>query len=340
MVRVLALSGGANVPSARFRVAQFVGRLEQHGVELVHRPSRVGSYPPPERWRRPAWVAATLADRLPAVIRSRAFDVTLLQRELVSTLLTLEPLTRRPRVLDVDDAIWLLPRGSFAERLAARCDAVICGNDFVAEYFRRFSRAVYVLPTAVDTERFQPAAERSRNRGGGVIIGWSGSSAGFPYLALVEEALATVLRRRPQTRLRVVADMAPCLPKLPPHRLEFVRWSPDREVAAIQEMDIGIMPLADTPWERGKCSYKMLLYAASGVPAVVSPVGMNVEVLRRGEVGLAASRLDEWVAALLELVDDPEQRRRMGAEGRRVVEADYCVACVGPVLATILRDIA
>jgi glycosyltransferase involved in cell wall biosynthesis len=335
MVRVLALSGGVSVSSARFRVGQFAGRLAPYGVDLVHRPSRKGSYPPPERLRRPAWFVATLADRLPDVIRSYAFDLTLLQREFVSTFLTLEPLTRRPRVLDVDDALWTLPRGSFAGRLAARCDAVICGNAFLAEYFARFNRAIHILPTAVDTERFRPAERPSGGRG--VVIGWTGSGAGLPYLALVEDALATVLHARPQARFRVLADRPPALPKLPAAQVEFVPWSPDGEGVALREMDIGIMPLAGGAWERGKCAYKMLLYLACGLPAVVSPIGMNAEVLGQAEVGLAASSRDDWVAKLLELVDDPERRRRLGEAGRHLVERVYSAPKIGSELAAILR---
>lgn len=336
-IRVVALTGGATVPSARFRVRQYVGRLEPHGVELREIPAPFGSYPPHRRVLRPAWGVATLTERAAAALATRRYDLTLLQRELVSTFSTFEGWTQRPRVFDVDDAVWLLPRGGFAHRVAARCDIVIAGNAYVAEYFAKEHRRVTILPTAVDCDRFVPPAAP---RTGAVVLGWSGTSSGLRYLVDIAPALAEVLRARPQVRLRIMADVRPEMPELPPAQVEFVRWHPDVEVAAIQTMDIGLMPLPDTPWERGKCSFKMLLYMACGVAVVVSPVGMNVEVLAAGSVGLAARTLDEWKQALAALVDDREMIVRMGTAGRLVVEARYSANVVGPRLAEVLRNVA
>lgn len=333
MRRVLALSGGPTVPSARFRVGQFAGRLEPWGIDLVHRPSRIGTYPPPARWRRPAWLVATIADRLPDVVASHRYDVTLLQREFVSTLKTLEGLTRRPRVFDVDDALWLLPRGGFAARIAGRCDRVICGNSFLAEYFGRFNRDVVILPTAVDTQRFSPAPRPSRDE---VVIGWSGSSGGFKYLDALDEPLAAVMRERRHVRFRLLADRPRVFPGVAADRVEYVPWSPASEVGAISTMDIGVMPLDDSPWERGKCSYKMLLYLACGVPAVVSPVGMNAEVLAAADLGRGPTSAAEWRAALLELVDDASLRARLGEAGRGLVQRRYSWDAVAPALAAAL----
>jgi glycosyltransferase involved in cell wall biosynthesis len=265
-MRVAAFAGGGTVPSARFRVGQLVAPLRAHGIAMTPCLARFGTYPPRARLARPFWLAATLADRLPDVLRSHRFDVTFLQRELVSTLETWERLTGRPRVLDVDDALWLYRGGRFIRRIAAGCDAVICGNAFLAEYFAGWHPSVHIVPTAVDTARFAPG----RAPAAGSTIGWSGSASGLPYLHAIEDALDAVLRARPAARLRVVCNASPQFARLPADRVDFVPWTPGTEVTALQDLAVGIMPLPDTDWERGKCSFKMLLYMACGVPVVVS----------------------------------------------------------------------
>ena len=333
MRRVLGLTAGRSVPSARFRVGQFAGRLEPWGIDLSHWPSRVGAYPPSAKWRRPLWIASTIADRLPDVMATYRYDVTLLQREFVSTIKTMEGLTKAPRVLDVDDAIWLMERGGTSRRIARLCDRVICGNSFLAEYFGKFTETV-VVPTAVDTEKFRPL-EGPRDEPE-VIIGWSGSSGGFAYLDTIDPALALVVKERPNVRIRLVADRSRTFVGVPPEKVEFWKWTPESEVEGIRTMHIGIMPLADTDWERGKCSFKMIQYLACGVPAVVSPVGMNNEVLAAAPVGLAASTLADWRTQLLSLVDDAAMRLTLGAVGRALVEERYSWTAVAPQLAAAL----
>ncbi len=335
MIRVCALTAGPNIPSARFRVGQYANRLTPWNVDLVHHAPVISGYPPPQGWMRPFWLAAAVSGRVPDIVRTHSYDVTLLQRELVSTLVTLEGWTARPRLFDVDDAIWLLPRGRFAGRLAKRCDAVICGNTYLADYFGRHCQTIHVLPTAVDTERFKPSRER---RSGRRILGWTGSRAGFSQLTLIERALVEVLRQREDVVLRVVADIAPRLSIIPPGRWEFVPWSAATEVESIQAMDIGLMPLADGEWERGKCAYKMLLYLACGIPAVASPVGMNREVLCRSDVGLSPVTDAEWVQAMLQLLDDEGDRQRRGDAGRALVESEYSVRAIAPRLGGILHE--
>ncbi len=328
---VAAFTGGRNTPSARFRVRQYAPVLAPLGVRIREYPHPLGSFPPAAAWKRPFWVVAAAAERAGAAVRARDADVSLIQREMVSSLLTAEWLTRRPRVLDVDDAIWLHGRGIAAPRLARLCDWVVCGSEFLAERFRRWSERVAVLPTAVDTTRFAPAPtppDRPR-------LGWSGSSSGFRYLRLIAPALREILNRRRDAVLRIVSDRAPAL-DLPPERIEFVPWSESGEVAALQQMTVGLMPLDDSEWSRGKCSFKLLCYAACGVPAVASPVGMNREVLE-ATGGVAASSLDQWVEGMDWAILRSGEARARAAAARRVVEERYSVAALAPRLARILR---
>ncbi len=299
-------------------------------------PARFGSYPPTARARRPAWGMLALAERFQSALRFRDGDVTLLQREMLSTLATFERWTKPPRILDVDDAIWLLRGGSFAVSVARCCDAVICGNSFIADFFKQHVRRVIVLPTPVDPQRFRPAEQRCEDS---MVICWSGTSSGLRFVYSIEEALSAVLAADSRRRLRIVCDAPPRFPAIPAGRVEFVPWSEQVEVKALQDAAVAIMPLDDSAWSRGKCSYKLLTYMACGLPVVATPVGMNMELLAGGEIGLGARNTDEWVDALESVLRNPGESRAMGRAGRSVVERDYSLSVLAPKLADTLRTV-
>jgi glycosyltransferase involved in cell wall biosynthesis len=334
-VSVAAFTGGESVPSARFRIRQYVERLLDLGVELTEFSAPLGMYPPSNKILRPFWGLATLATRFPGVLSSYNHDVTLLQREMLSTFITIEPLTKGPRVLDVDDAIWLHRGGKWAAKLAQQCDEIVCGNNFTAEQFSKWNSNVTVIPTGVDINRYVPGEPSKQT-----IIGWSGTSGGFKYLYEIESALAEVLSKVPYSVLRIVSDSMPNFKEIPSNRIEYIRWSPDNEVKAIQEMTIGIMPLENSLWERGKCSFKMLTYMACGIPVVVSPYGMNLDVLNHGCIGYGAKTIDNWVNHLLVLLLDADQRLEMGKNGRKIIVDNYSIDVITPKLAKTLKKIA
>lgn len=335
MTKVAAFTGGRDVPSARFRVRQYIERLRSESIDISEYPAPLGMFPPKKHLMRPFWGAATLATRIPGIIMSHRHDMTLFQREMVSTFFTLEPLTKRPRLLDVDDAIWLLRGGDFAKRLAGYCDAVICGNTFLAENFSRWNSRVNIIPTAVDTDRYVPAKPIEEP-----VIGWSGLSGGFHHLYAIESALSIVLERTPGARIRIVSDTNPSFREIPRDRIEFIRWSERHEVQAVQGMAIGIMPLEDSLLARGKCSYKMLTYMACGLPVVVSPVGMNSEILSYGDVGFGPRTAGEWISMLSFLCENMSERIRLGDFGRQVVLERYSANTVAKMLAETLLYIA
>ncbi|HEY1937176.1 MAG TPA: glycosyltransferase family 4 protein [Candidatus Angelobacter sp.] len=339
-IRVAAFTGGETSPSPRFRVRQYLPYLGVYGVNITEFIARFGSWPPENKSSRPFWLAATLLNRVSHVVRSYEYDVTLLQREMVSTLTTLERFTRRPRVLDVDDAVWL-NRGAqknFAA-LAGMCDGVICGNNFIAENVAPWNREFMVLPTAVDTQRYQPA-DNSRSTAQRKIIGWSGLGSGLKYLMGIEPALYKVFQRHKDSVLRIVSDVKPRLRLLDSRNIEFIQWSPENEVQTIREMSVGLMPVDDSLWSRGKCSYKMLLYMACAVPVVVSAVGMNNEVLALGNVGFGSRSEQDWVDRIGWLLDYPEDAAQMGIEGRRIVNKHFSLTVLAPQLAAYLKKFA
>lgn len=336
LINVAAFSGGRFVPSARFRVRQYVPDLRLHQIEMdEYMPVRGGAYPPAAKTARLPWLASQLVQRLKQVHTARGHQLTVLQRQMVSTINTFESLTGRPRLLDVDDAIWQSARFGSVARLAGQCDGIVCGNSWLADYFSRYNKNIHVVPTAVDTRVFRPAPDASVSTRR--FVGWIGTSGNLKYLHEIEPALSTVLAQWKDVDLLVISDKAPAFRQLPASRVVYRPWSEEREIADIQAMSLGLMPLQDSEWARAKCSFKMLQYMACGVPAVVSPVGMNSEVAAYGGA-LLAQDVDGWVDALTTLLRNESLRRSLGSMAREVVERRYATSVVAASLAEIYRQ--
>lgn len=337
MSKIISFTGGLTVPSARFRVRQYISPLEQsHGITVREVYPRAGNCPPESRVLRPLWAVQTLAEMMPNVWESKNYDAVLLQRTVIPTFTTLEVFTARPRILDVDDAIHLARGGRFARELAERCDRIICGNDYLAECFGRWNKNINVLATAVDSDKYCPAS--CATSADEVIIGWIGTNSNLKYLESIERALIEVLNTVPTARLHVICDRPPLFSEMDPDRFRFFPWSEADEVANIQRFSVGIMPLEDSLWAKGKCSFKMLQYMSCAVPVVVSPVGMNAQVLAHGGIGYGASSHAEWTTALVEMLRNRTAARAIGQRGREVVSTFYSLSALSPKLAQILTN--
>ena len=330
MIKVTALTSGSHSPSSRFRVRQFIRPLSRFGIQVTEH------YPLVNKYHTKRMLPLGLLARLPGLLASRSSEVTWLERELVPGRRTLEGLAGTRRLLDVDDAIWL-NAPSFYESLAQVCHGVIAGNEFIADHYGKFDLRVWTIPTSLDTARWRPGPPGPGNYW---IIGWTGTSSNLGYLYRIEEVLADFLGENKQTQLLVVCDRRPALKKLPSESWRFVRWSAEKEIQLIQEMDVGLMPLPDTEWARGKCALKMIMYLAVGIPAIVSPVGVSQRLLDQGDVGLAARNPNEWFNALRRLFDDREGAARLGAAGRKLVEEQFSIKANAPKLAAAIHEIA
>jgi glycosyltransferase involved in cell wall biosynthesis len=338
MIKVTALTSGKNDASRRFRVRQFIRPLHQLGIQVSEHRLFVSKYElPPRPWLRPAWGIGKLLGRVPGLAASRFADITWLERELFPGRFTLERLAGSKRLLDIDDAIWLAGKPNFSEEIAARCFGVIAGNQFIADHYQKHSDRVWVVPTSVDTDRWRPAPD---NEKAGWTIGWTGTKSNLEYLYVIEEALADFLAQHADSRLLILCDEKPVFNKIAAARWRFERWSSEKEVQVIQQMNVGLMPLPDMEWTRGKCSLKMLLYMAVGIPVVASPVGHNKEVLQWNEVGFAANTANDWYEALSSLFNDRDLAARLGNAGREVVTERYSVHVNAVALARIFREVA
>ena len=256
---------------------------------------------------------------------------------------------RTPVVLDFDDAIHhqydrhgnALARvmlGGKIPSLVRAANAVTAGNEYLADFARSAGcPRVHVLPTAIDTPRYAEAVDTTvTDQDRPVTIGWMGSRSTGKYLDAVYPVIARLARKYPLRLLLVGFE--------PGRELGFPvearSWSEEREISDLGEMDIGIMPLPDTPWERGKCGYKLIQYMGASRPVVASPVGVNASIVEDGINGLLAGTEDEWYAALKSLIEQPQRRAEMGRAGRARVAREYSIDANAPKLIDILQEVA
>lgn len=251
-------------------------------------------------------------------------------------------------VFDFDDAIWIhavseanrrfafLKNVSKIPRIVGMAHTVIAGNDYLATWARAYSQNVHVIPTCVDTDRFSPPP--ARPAAGPVTIGWSGSPSTFSHLRPILPALERVKARyQDRVRIRVMGDPAF---NHAPLALRGEAWNAEAELALLREMEIGLMPLPDDEWTRGKCGLKGLVSMSMGAATVMSPVGVNTEIVQHEVNGLLARTEDEWVELLSRLIDDAPLRRRIGAAGRQTVVERYSVGRWQDPLADLLLQAA
>jgi glycosyltransferase involved in cell wall biosynthesis len=243
-----------------------------------------------------------------------------------------------PYIYDFDDAVYLeerlLTRGK-TSALISGASAVIAGSSELARYARTFNRSISIIPTVVDLARFpEPEAPRSQARP--LTIGWMGAPATTHYL----QSIAAPLRRLTASRaIRFVTVGASPL-ALPGVRIEQRPWALETEIEELMGFDVGIMPLTDDEWSRGKCGYKLVQYMAAGIPSVASPVGANREIVDDGVTGFLADTPEQWVSAFERLADDRELRARMGAAARARCEAHFSLGRTAPELVRVFAEAA
>lgn len=352
MIRVAALTSGRDTPSARYRIRQHIKPLKEAGIDVREYRPRIEKYTPTplmaENHRTPyglivkvLWTLAKIAVRAEAIPGSWKAQITWLEREMVSGFLSLEPFVKPPYVFDVDDAIWLLPPiGELAaKQIAKHAAVVIAGNKHIAEWFSDHAGDVRVIPTAVDTDHIKPLEiGRQAVVDSPFRVGWVGTSGNYEYLYRIEKELAQFSVDY-DAEFWVISDQSPRFSTLPDGSVKYYRWTPDIEATILPLVHAGLMPLAGDEWSLGKCSYKMLQYMACGVPVVVAPVGMNIDVLAMGNVGFAADKPGDWYGALESLLLDSALRETCGANGRQIVMRYFSKKIVSEMLAEIFRDI-
>lgn len=261
-------------------------------------------------------------------------------------------LMRKRVILDLDDAIFhnydcsanrfvRYFYGRKIDHLMARANLVVAGNEYIANRARSAGAAwVVVMPTVLDLTRYHIIASTlptkpTHARRPPIRIGWVGTPATVRYLETIREPLSR-LAQEVDFRLVILGGGFMTLPGV---AVVCLRWTEETESESIASFDIGVMPLVDDDWERGKCGYKLIQYMACGIPTVASPVGVNCEIVRHGENGFLAQTADEWVTSLRKLIYDAELRRSMGAIGRKLVQEKYSLQFAGKKMHDLFRQV-
>jgi glycosyltransferase involved in cell wall biosynthesis len=221
-------------------------------------------------------------------------------------------------VFDFDDAIFLRYKqdNNPIGKIISLAKLTITGNEYLADFAKKFSKSVVVCPTVIDTEKFIPSG--SQRPASPLTLGWIGSASNLRYLLLLKDALGTIASKYPHVRLLIICELSPDFTL--PISTTYMKWRKDREAEDLNKIDIGLMPLLDTPWERGKCGLKIIEYMASGLPVVASNVGANPQILQDKKQGFLVNTTQQWIEKLSLLIEDYELRKKMGQEARKRAE--------------------
>src|SRR5436305_1223731 len=329
-MKVLCVVEHGNAPSTRLRLRDCLEHYQRLGVDATVLPARRSS----------------LAYRLRFLKEAARHDVVVLFKTIGFNEFELGLLQRANRriIFDFDDAVMFreqkhrrpLRAKTFKKflRTVRHCEAVVAGNDFLASFAEATGRRAVVLPTSIDLSKYKL---KQLNEGLGLTIGWLGLSDGLPYLRHIHPALQQLSVRFPGLKLKVISDKPLQLEGV---RIENAPWRLETEQSHLASFDIGIMPLWDSVWTRGKCGYKILQYMGVGTAVVASDVGVNSQIITHGENGFLARTQEDWVNALGSLIRDAALRKTFGLRGRELIERRYSLENFAQGYVKLLNEVA
>lgn len=323
--KILFLSKGEKASSTRYRALQFTPLFCAAGFEVVH--ARVSG-----------GVGISFLRAL--IGAARADLVVILRKTFPFPLLWLLRRSSHRLVFDFDDSIFCNTDGSASmtrmkrfSNMVKACDHVFAGNEFLSEAASALNPAVTLIPTCVDLDRYTSEVTKPQNS---ITLVWIGSSSTKKYLSELIPALRLAAARIPSLRIKIIADF-----DLPEAGFPTVAvpWSAATEVGELSSSHIGIAPMHDDDWSRGKCALKILQYMAVGLPVISSAVGANAEVVESDRNGYLATSDAEWCERILELAENPDLRTRLGSEGRAKVQREYSLKPVFSRMISVLNHL-
>lgn len=342
-ILILAPYPLGKAPSQRFRFEHFLKFIEENAItwdfqsfvsdkgwEILYNKGNVTSK-----------LLATLSGllrRCAVLTRLRSYDYVLIHRELTPFgppifEWMISRVFRKKIIYDFDDAIWLADQThenpiwkmlKWRRKIGSICNwsfKVSAGNNYLADYARTHCEQVVLFPTVVDTAIHSSPGQKPKAKSQKPTIGWTGSHSTLFYL----DSLLPVLQELEKTcdfNFLVIANQNPHLPL---KNFQFIPWNKETEIEDLSRMDIGVMPLEDNEWAKGKCGFKLIQYLALGIPAVASRVGVNDQIIMDAKTGYMASTPEEWKSKLMLLLQDPELRNRLGNAGRVLIEERFSV---------------
>lgn len=342
-------------PSSRYRVEQYIPYLRNNGLECFVRPF-VSTRFYKILYNRGCYVKKTLFflwsafKRFSDIFIAVNSDIIFIHLEAFPIgPPVFEYLCKRlgkKIIYDLDDAIYMrssshanrflayLKSPSKIRKIIEISDTVITCNEYLADFARRFNKAVIPIHTSVDTEKFTVAGKTERQKEK-VTIGWIGSHSTKPYLEILNDVFAE-LAKRYRFRLKIIGG-GDGYADIPGIEIINLKWCLEGEIGQFQSLDIGVYPLPDNEWVRGKTGFKTIQYMSVGIPCVASGVGANRRIIKDGINGFLAENKEEWVEKLSRLIDDPALRQRLGAAGRKTVEEKFSVKVNAPKYLEIIN---
>jgi len=338
--------------SNRYRVEQYFPYLKREGIKYSlcpfwSRSAYKSLYKNGHYFRKIFFFIWGTFARIFQIMGIAGYDVVFIHREAYpiggAFFETVISILKKPIIFDFDDAIFL-PASSrpnnFIERfknpgkvasIIKRSKYVISGNSFLADFALRYNRSVVVIPTPIDTDKYSPGTRDTADR---IIVGWIGSATTLDFLEPMSDTFARLTKEFSGIKFKIVGgDFS--INGL--YNIISKPWSQDEEIEDLKGFDIGIMPMPDNDWTRGKCGFKAILYMSMGIPCVCSSVGMNNEIITDGINGFLADREEEWMEKLSCLIRDAELRKRLGDAGRKTVMEKYSLKANAPKYIDIIK---
>ncbi len=328
-------------PSQRFRFEQYLGVLNENEFEtvvsfLMNEKEDKVFYSPGNYILKGAILFKMIFKRLLDVFHAGDFDIILIHREAFfmgpAIFESLFKSTRAKIIFDFDDSIWLsnvseankkfsvLKSPQKTAKIIRMSDLVIAGNAYLEKYALQYNSKVMVIPTTINTDEYQPVAKNTSNP---ICIGWSGSITTIKHFQYALPFLKTIkLIFGDKVSIKVIGDASYTEPDI---EIQSLAWNKATEIEELQKFDIGIMPLPDDEWAMGKCGLKGLQYMALGIPTLMSPVGVNAEIIQNGINGFLPKSNEEWVSTLTKLIESETLRKKIGAAARETVVNNYSV---------------
>lgn len=339
-VLIVCLHAPDRVPGQRFRFEQYLDFLREQGVTCTYSSMLAEKdykyfYGSGHYWKKLGIVIRGYFKRRKELKKVSSYDLVFIQREafVLGTCYFERRYARKSKIIfDYDDAIWLdlvsghnrkfrfLKNPDKTKTIISLSKLVFAGNQYLADYALRFNPSVVIVPTTIDTVAYQPDYKPDKDK---VCIGWSGSFSTIAHFETCLDALKIIRAKYgDNVYFKVIGDGKYRNDELGITGLD---WKKQTEVKDLQEIDIGIMPLPDDEWSKGKCGLKGLQYMALAIPTIMSPVGVNSQIITDERNGCLASTTDEWVAKLSSLIESAEKRVRIGQQGRQTVLDHYSV---------------
>ena len=343
-------------PSNRFRVEQYLPYIKKNGHEYSLRPFYNDKlynilYENGFYFRKIFYLFLFSFKRLIDVFNARNYDIIFIHREafpLGGIIFEFFFKTLDKKIIyDFDDSIFL-PNVSSSnkfvnlfkkhlkiKKIIKMSDCVIAGNNYLKNYALSYKSNVFVLPTPIDTDKYFVPTDRSLGKN--IIIGWIGSSTTLKYLKILNNVVREISRRYKDVLFVAIGTGFNNWESS--NIIEFKEWSLESEVKDLQNFDIGIMPLTDDEWSRGKCAFKAIQYMSVGIPVIASSVGINKEVIQDGLNGFLVNNESEWIDKLALLIESPELRYKVGLAGRKIVEEKYSLKVNAPKFLEVLNSV-